>query len=105
MCKQRFARLRTTRTSESPAQVCGKVNSLLHENIATGKFVTFLYGILDGETRTFQYSNAGHLYPILVSAGSIRMLEKGGSAGRFPSLDIRGLDDRDEDRGPFAPVH
>jgi sigma-B regulation protein RsbU (phosphoserine phosphatase) len=41
-------------SSESPAQVCAKVNGLLHENIATGKYVTFLYGILDGEARTFQ---------------------------------------------------
>ena len=72
--------------TESPAQVCGKVNTLLHENIATGKFVTFLYGILDGETRTFQYSNAGHLHPILVSDGSIRMLEQGGAVlGVFPA--------------------
>ncbi len=72
--------------SESPAQVCGKVNALLHENIATGKFVTFFYGILDGEMRTFQYSNAGHLYPILVSGGSIRTLEQSGAVlGVFPS--------------------
>jgi sigma-B regulation protein RsbU (phosphoserine phosphatase) len=72
--------------SESPAQVCGKVNTLLHENIATGKFVTFFYGILDGEMRTFQYSNAGHLYPILVSGGSSRMLEQGGAVlGVFPA--------------------
>ncbi len=72
--------------SESPAQVCSKVNALLHENIATGKFVTFFYGILDGEMRTFQYSNAGHLYPILVSGGSIRTLEQSGAVlGVFPS--------------------
>jgi sigma-B regulation protein RsbU (phosphoserine phosphatase) len=72
--------------SESPAQVCGKVNRLLCENIATGKFVTFLYGILDGEMRTFQYSNAGHLYPILVSGGSVQKLEQGGAVlGVFPS--------------------
>jgi phosphoserine phosphatase RsbU/P len=70
---------------ESPAGVCGKVNRLLHENIATGKFVTFLYGILDGATRTFQYCNAGHLYPILVSRGSVRMPEQGGAVlGVFP---------------------
>ncbi len=70
---------------ESPAEVCGKVNNLLHDNIATGKFVTFLYGILDGDTRTFRYCNAGHLYPILVSAGSTRMLEQGGAVlGVFP---------------------
>ena len=72
--------------SESPAQVCAKVNLLLHENIATGKFVTFLYGILDGEAHTFQYCNAGHLYPILVSGGSVRMLEQGGAVlGVFPA--------------------
>ncbi len=72
--------------SVSPAQVCGKVNTLLHENIATGKFVTFLYGIPDGEMRTFQYSNAGHLYPILVSGGSSRMLEQGRAVlGVFPA--------------------
>jgi sigma-B regulation protein RsbU (phosphoserine phosphatase) len=71
--------------SESPARVCGKVNSLLHENIAVGKFVTFLYGILDAETRTFQYCNAGHLYPILVSSGSVQTLEEGGAVlGVFP---------------------
>jgi len=68
-----------------PAQVCGKVNSLLHENIAIGKYVTFLYGILDGETHTFRYCNAGHLYPILVSADSAHMLEHGGAVlGVFP---------------------
>jgi sigma-B regulation protein RsbU (phosphoserine phosphatase) len=71
---------------ESPAGLCGKVNSLLHENIATGKFVTFLYGILDGNARTFEYCNAGHLYPILVSSGSVRMLEQGGAVlGVFPA--------------------
>ena len=65
---------------------CGKVNTLLHENIATGKFVTFLYGILDGELHTFKYSNAGRLYPILVSGGSIRILEQGGAVlGVFPA--------------------
>jgi len=72
--------------SESPAQVCGKVNRLLCENIATGKFVTFLYAILDGDERSFQYCNAGHLYPILVSRGSVGMLEQGGAVlGVFPA--------------------
>jgi sigma-B regulation protein RsbU (phosphoserine phosphatase) len=71
--------------SESPARVCSKVNSLLHENIATGKYVTFLYGILDGEARTFQYCNAGHLYPILISGGVAQMPDSGGAVlGVFP---------------------
>lgn len=71
--------------SESPAQLCSRVNSLLCENIATGKFVTFFYGILDGEAHTFRYCNAGHLHPILVSDGSTRILEQGGAVlGVFP---------------------
>lgn len=71
--------------SESPAQVCGKVNRLLCDNIATGKFVTFFFGVLDGETSTFRYCNAGHPYPLLLSEGSIRVLEQGGAVlGVFP---------------------
>lgn len=71
--------------SESPAQVCGKVNRLLCDNIATGKFVTFIYGILDGDTRTFRHCNAGHPYPILLSDGSIRPLDESDAVlGVFP---------------------
>lgn len=71
--------------SESPANLCGKVNKLLCENIATGKFVTFFYAILDSETRTLSYCNAGNPYPILVSHGEARMLDNGGAVlGVFP---------------------
>jgi sigma-B regulation protein RsbU (phosphoserine phosphatase) len=71
--------------SESPAKVCARVNRLLCENIATGKFVTFLYGVLDSQTRNFQYCNAGHLLPIHVSSGSVRMPDQGGAVlGVFP---------------------
>jgi sigma-B regulation protein RsbU (phosphoserine phosphatase) len=72
--------------SESPAGVCTRVNRLLCENIATGKFVTFLYGVLDGDARTFQFCNAGHLYPILVSSAPARALDQGGAVlGVFPN--------------------
>jgi phosphoserine phosphatase RsbU/P len=64
---------------ESPAGVCLKVNSLLHENVAVGKFVTFVYGVLDADRRTFVYCNAGNPYPILASAGSTRTLDHSGA--------------------------
>lgn len=74
------------RESESAAQLCGKVNALLYENIAVGKFVTFFYAVLDGNTRTLQYCNAGNPAPVLVSRGHSRMLEEGGAVlGVFPS--------------------
>ena len=73
-------------SAESPAQLCAKVNSLLCENLATGKFVTFLYGVLDTETRTLDYCNAGQIYPILVSQGSTKSLDHGGAVlGVFPA--------------------
>ena len=73
-------------SAESPAELCGKVNALLHENVATGKFVTFLYGVLDAERRTFRYCNAGHVSPILVSGGAARVLDGGGAVlGVFAS--------------------
>ena len=72
--------------SESAAQLCGKVNALLYENVAVGKFVTFFYGVLDGNARTLQYCNAGNPCPVLASRGQTRMLEKSGAVlGVFPS--------------------
>jgi phosphoserine phosphatase RsbU/P len=70
----------------SPASLCAKVNRLLCENIATGKFVTFFYCILDSETRTLEYCNAGHPNPILLSHGQAHPLDKGGAVlGVFPT--------------------
>jgi sigma-B regulation protein RsbU (phosphoserine phosphatase) len=77
-------------SAENPAQLCAKVNSLLCENLATGKFVTFLYGVLDNETRTLDYCNAGQIYPILVSEGSTRSLNHGGAVlGVFPTWEYK----------------
>lgn len=71
--------------TESPARLCAKVNRLLSENIAAGKFVSFLYGVLDGDARTFQFCNGGHSCPILASGASVRTLDQGGAVlGVFP---------------------
>lgn len=71
--------------AESPARVCAKVNRLLCENIATGKFVTCVFGVLDCATQTLAWCNAGHLEPVLVSNGAVRTLHGGGAAlGVFP---------------------
>lgn len=59
-------------THESPAELCSKLNTVLSNNIAPGRFVTFFYGILDSHSRVFKYENAGHCLPLLVHAdGSI----------------------------------
>jgi len=71
--------------ANTPASLCGRVNRLLCENIAMGKFVTFFYGILDSQTRSFAYCNAGHPNPILISRGQSSALDKAGAVlGVFP---------------------
>lgn len=70
----------------SPAWLCGRVNSVLCNNIATGKFVTLFYGVLDAKRRVLEYTSAGHLSPILLNGShSVRQLENGGALlGVFP---------------------
>ena len=77
--------------SASPAWLCSRVNAVLCSNIATGKFVTLFYGILDGEQRSLAYTSAGHLPPILLRAsGASHQLREGGALlGVFPSWEYQ----------------
>jgi sigma-B regulation protein RsbU (phosphoserine phosphatase) len=70
----------------SASWLCRRVNEVLSSNIAADKFVTLFYGVLDSAARTLQYSNAGHLPPLLVrSNGSWEKLSEGGAVlGVFP---------------------
>jgi phosphoserine phosphatase RsbU/P len=72
--------------SALPSSLCTRVNSVLCANIASGKFVTLFYGVLDAEQKLLRYTNAGHLRPILVGAnGEARELQNGGALlGVFP---------------------
>jgi len=50
----------------SPAVVCAKLNAFVCGNVATGKFITFFYAVLDAEHRTLTYENAGHCPSLLI---------------------------------------
>ena len=54
--------------SVPPHDVCTSVNRLLCRNIASGKFVTFCYVVVDTAAGTIDYANAGHFPPILMHA-------------------------------------
>ena len=70
----------------TPALVAARVNRLLCDTIASGKFVTMCYAVLDTDRWTLAYTNAGHNPAILVHAdGSIDRLAVGGPfLGVFP---------------------
>lgn len=72
--------------ADSPAWLCSRVNAVLCSNIASGKFVTLFYGVLDAEHGALHYTNAGHLPPIVVNdSGAVRELDSNGALlGVFP---------------------
>lgn len=58
-----------------PHDVCGSVNRLLCRNIASGKFVTFCYVVVDLAEGHITYANAGHNPPLLIRAdGTVERL-------------------------------
>ena len=55
------------------------VNELICENTGIDRFITFFWGILNSETQTFRYVNAGHNHPyVFRSEGTVERLELGG---------------------------
>ncbi len=80
------ASFRAFATAEaSPQVVCTKLNKFLCANIASGKFVTFFYAVLDSSTRTLTYENAGHSPGLLVRKGTTETLRGGGAVlGALP---------------------
>jgi phosphoserine phosphatase RsbU/P len=81
------ASFRAFATAEaSPQVVCTKLNKFLCANIAVGKFVTFFYAILDANSRTLTYENAGHCPGhLLRSNGTTETLQGGGAVlGALP---------------------
>jgi sigma-B regulation protein RsbU (phosphoserine phosphatase) len=59
----------------APHDVCESVNRLLCRNIASGKFVTFCYVVIDLDEGVVLYANAGHNPPVILPAqGAISTL-------------------------------
>ena len=73
-------------TEASPQVVCTKLNKFLCANVASGKFVTFFYAVLDADARTLTYENAGHSPGLLLrSNGTAETLRGGGAVlGALP---------------------
>ena len=80
--------LRSNRSAwGSPAKVLTRVNQILLNDFPDDRFVTLIYGVLDPQSRTFTFANAGHLEPLLSHNGEVRALgtELGFPLGMLPS--------------------
>jgi sigma-B regulation protein RsbU (phosphoserine phosphatase) len=68
-----------TRSLLTLPELMARLNNLLSENVAPGRYATFFYAIIDTEKRELRYSNAGHFPPLLLRAGEEpRLLAEGG---------------------------
>lgn len=72
----------------SPGALLALLNHQLFDSTPPEKYATLFLGIYDGRTHRLNYSNGGHLPPILIAKdGSIRRLEAGGTVvGLFDDM-------------------
>jgi len=62
-----------------PDKLCDRINTIVCGNTNDRQFITFFYGLLDIQQRTFTYSNAGHNPPLLIHVdGDLQHLTEGG---------------------------
>lgn len=68
-----------TLVSQRPSECILRSNKLLFESTSPEKFATLFYGVIDIQHHTFNYSNAGHDWPFLISKNnSVQRLKTGG---------------------------
>jgi serine phosphatase RsbU (regulator of sigma subunit)/predicted ester cyclase len=73
--------------SESPGDVLGRVNDSLVTDIPPNMFVTCFYAILDPESASLRYANAGHDLPYLHRNGEAEELRaRGMPLGLMPGM-------------------
>lgn len=78
--------------AHSPAEVLGKVNTLLAETLPSGLFVTLFYGVYDPQERRLCYASAGHPHPLWVQANTISEVENYGMPlGLVPDSDYQNI--------------
>lgn len=70
----------------TPAAVCSKLNAFICGNVASGKFISFFYCIVDARDRSLSYENAGHCPAQLVrrSGDAITLPGDGAVLGVLP---------------------
>ena len=67
------------RRGHGPSRVLRDANLRIHRDLGSQLLLTLVYALVDAETRTIQYCNAGHNPPLLISAnGRWRALKTGG---------------------------
>jgi sigma-B regulation protein RsbU (phosphoserine phosphatase) len=78
MASFRASLLAEIRNNYAISTILDKVNRLIWESVEPERCVTACYGVLDADAGVLTYSNAGHLYPLLIGDKGVRRLTTGG---------------------------
>jgi len=75
----------------SPAAVCSKLNAFMCGNVASGKFISFFYCIVDARDLSLAYENAGHCPAQLLrrTGDTIALCGEGAVLGVLPDWRYR----------------
>jgi sigma-B regulation protein RsbU (phosphoserine phosphatase) len=65
-------------TAASTAQLATRLNLHLYRNTSDDRYATLFLAVYDSSTRMLQYTNAGHLPPLLVAGEQVKKLDEGG---------------------------
>jgi len=69
----------------STARLVANLNRQLYATTAPEKYATFYFGLYEESTHSLQYTNAGHLAPVMLRDGEVHCLESTGTVvGAFP---------------------
>ncbi|HKQ88341.1 MAG TPA: SpoIIE family protein phosphatase [Candidatus Acidoferrales bacterium] len=61
------------------AHIVERLNQHLFQTTSDDRYATLFYAVYDTETRMLNYTNAGHLPPLLVTDGRVQTLAEGGT--------------------------
>lgn len=79
-----------SRTNPSPADLMREMNMMLAPKTSPSKFATVVAGVLDPETGAVEYTNAGHVPPLVVSRSGVAQLTTTDLViGLFPGAQYR----------------
>ena len=60
--------------ASGPGEVLSRINQVLLDDAATGRYVTMIYAVLDPARRTLTFASAGHPWPLLCHGTDVRPL-------------------------------
>ncbi len=71
----------------STSNTVAQLNRQLYASTAPEKYATFFFGVYDEASRMLTYTNAGHLPPLLLRGGEVKLLDVTGTVvGAFPVI-------------------